>query len=98
MLVRQPRHLHAVALGPLLLDAVESGDIDVVVGPEIAAEVDDVVEGVGEGLAVPHRRVRAAALPLLGLRATELAPPIERQVRAEVHAPRERGRQIEAGE
>src|SRR5947207_10477046 len=79
MLVRRSRHLHAVALGPLLLDAVECGGIDTVIGPEIAAEGEDVVEGVGERLALPHRRVGAAALPLLGLRAPELAPPIDRK-------------------
>src|SRR6266496_4387560 len=98
MLVRQSRHLHAVALGPLLLDAVECGGIDAVIGAEIAAEGEDVVEGVGERLALPHRRVGAAALPLLCLRAPELAPPRERQVRAEVHAPGERGSQIVASE
>src|SRR5438552_18699966 len=98
MLIRKPRHLDAVALGPLLLDAVECRGIDAVVGPEIAAEGEDVVEGVGERLALPHRRVRATALPLLGLRAPELAPPGERQVRAEVHAPGERRSQIVAGE
>src|SRR5438034_163876 len=98
MLIRKPRHLHAVALGPLLLDAVECGGIDAVVGPEIAAEGGDVVGGVGDRLALPPRRVGAAALPLWVLRAPEWAPPIKRQVRAEVHAPGERGSQIVASE